>query len=51
MQALRFMTDYLNGDIYYKTNYSEQNFDRAKNQLTLLKKLEEFLKEEYSFTV
>lgn len=51
MQALRFMTDYLNGDIYYKTNYAEQNFDRTKNQLTLLKKLEEFLREEYSFTV
>jgi thiamine kinase-like enzyme len=51
MQALRFITDYLNGNIYYKTNYPEQNFDRAKNQLALLKKLEEFLKEEYSFTV
>jgi thiamine kinase-like enzyme len=43
MQALRFMTDYLNGDIYYKTNYPEQNFDRAKNQLTLLQSLEQML--------
>ena len=51
MQALRFMTDYLNGDIYYKTNYTEQNFDRAKNQLTLLKELEEFLKKEYRFII
>jgi thiamine kinase-like enzyme len=42
MQALRFMTDYLNGDIYYKTTYPEQNFDRAKNQLVLLQKLEGF---------
>ena len=41
MQALRFITDYLNGDIYYKTNYPEQNFDRAKNQLALLRSLEE----------
>jgi thiamine kinase-like enzyme len=41
MQALRFMTDYLNGDVYYKTTYPEQNFDRAKNQLTLLKCLEQ----------
>ena len=41
MQALRFMTDYINGDIYYKTTYPEQNFDRAKNQLTLLKALEQ----------
>ena len=44
MQALRFMTDYLNGDIYYKTDYSEQNVDRAKNQLLLLKSLEEKIK-------
>ena len=43
MQALRFMTDYLNGDIYYKTSYPEQNFDRTKNQLTLLKSLEQML--------
>jgi thiamine kinase-like enzyme len=51
MQALRYMTDYLNGDIYYKTNYAEQNFDRAKNQVILLKRLEEFFKDEYQFSV
>lgn len=51
MQSLRFLTDYLNGDIYYKINYPEQNFDRAMNQLTLLQRLEEFLKINYSFTV
>ncbi len=44
MQALRYMADYLNGDIYYQITYPEQNFDRAKNQLTLLKSLEQFLK-------
>jgi thiamine kinase-like enzyme len=49
MQALRFLADYLNGDIYYKTQYPEQNFDRAKNQLTLLSELEKFLKNNYSF--
>ena len=51
MQALRFMTDYLNGDKYYKINYPEQNLDRSKNQLTLLKRLEEFLVKEYSFRI
>lgn len=51
MQALRFMTDYLNGDIYYKIEYAEQNFDRAKNQFILLEKLEEFLKAEYHFKI
>lgn len=36
MQALRFLTDYLNGDIYYKTDYPEHNKDRAANQFKLL---------------
>lgn len=39
MQALRFMTDYLNGDIYYHTRYDGQNLNRSKNQLTLLDEL------------
>ena len=48
MQALRFLSDYLNGDVYYKVDYKEQNFDRAKNQLTLLEKLEKFIKVNYT---
>lgn len=51
MQALRFLTDYLNEDIYYRIKYTEQNFDRAKNQVTLLHRLEEFLEKEYNFRV
>lgn len=51
MQSLRFLTDYLNDDIYYKTSYEEHNFDRAKNQITLLQKLEEFLKNNYSIKI
>ncbi len=51
MQALRFMTDYFSGDIYYKTTYPGQNFDRANNQLVLLKKLETFLKTKYQFSL
>lgn len=51
MQALRFLTDYFNGDQYYKIEYPDQNFDRAKNQLTLLAKLEEFLSSAYNFRV
>lgn len=39
MQALRFLTDYLNGSIYYPTAYPEQNLDRAKNQFKLLSEL------------
>jgi aminoglycoside phosphotransferase (APT) family kinase protein len=49
MQALRFLADYLNGDVYYKIKYPGQNFDRAKNQWALLVALEKFLKENYSF--
>lgn len=36
MQALRFLTDYLNADIYYQTTYPEHNLMRAKNQFELL---------------
>jgi len=45
MQALRFITDFLENDKYYKTTYPEQNLNRALNQLILLEKLEEFLGE------
>jgi Ser/Thr protein kinase RdoA (MazF antagonist) len=38
MQAVRFLTDYLNGDIYYHTTYPGQNLVRAQNQLSLLNK-------------
>lgn len=41
MQALRFLTDYLNDDIYYTTTYPGQNLVRAQNQLNLLGKLYE----------
>ena len=44
MQAIRFLTDYLSNDVYYKINYPEQNFDRTVNQLSLLEKLEGFVK-------
>jgi hypothetical protein len=39
MQALRFITDFLNNDIYYGAKYEFHNFNRALNQLTLLDKL------------
>ena len=35
MQCVRFLTDYLNGDTYYKIKYDEHNYVRAKNQLLL----------------
>jgi Ser/Thr protein kinase RdoA (MazF antagonist) len=39
MQALRFLTDYLNDDVYYGAKYSRHNLIRAQNQLVLLQKL------------
>lgn len=36
MQAIRFLTDYLNGDIYYQVKCPEHNFNRALNQIALL---------------
>ncbi len=39
--GIRFLADYLNGDIYFKTSYPEHNLDRARNQFKLVRELEE----------
>ena len=39
MQALRFLTDYLNNDVYYGAKYPTHNLVRARNQIVLLKQL------------
>lgn len=36
IQFLRFLTDYLLDDVYYAVTYSEQNLNRATNQMNLL---------------
>ena len=40
IMALRFLTDFLNNDVYYKTKYPEHNLDRAKNQFKLIDSME-----------
>lgn len=40
MQSLRFLTDFINGDTYYKTQYPAQNLFRTHNQLALLALIE-----------
>lgn len=40
-QAMRFLTDYLNGDKYYKIAYPEHNLVRTKAQVRYLEVLEE----------
>jgi thiamine kinase-like enzyme len=37
MQALRFITDFINDDVYYGISYEINNYNRTKNQLRLLK--------------
>ncbi|HYJ38158.1 MAG TPA: aminoglycoside phosphotransferase family protein [Chitinophagaceae bacterium] len=39
MQAMRFLTDYLNNDVYYGAAYEKHNYARARNQLTLLARI------------
>jgi hypothetical protein len=41
MQALRFLADYINDDVYYGSSYPEHNLVRAQNQFTLLTRLQE----------
>ena len=39
--GMRFLTDYLEGDVYYKTAYPEHNLVRSRTQMELIKRLEE----------
>lgn len=39
-QAARFLTDYLNNDIYYPTDYPEHNLVRARTQIKLCREME-----------
>lgn len=38
--GIRFLTDYLNGDVYFHVAYPEHNLVRARNQFTLLRDME-----------
>lgn len=39
-QGIRFLTDYLNGDLYYPTTRPGQNLDRCRTQFELVRKME-----------
>lgn len=45
MQTIRFLTDYINGDTYYKIHSPKHNLIRTKAQFKLLKSLEEHAEE------
>lgn len=38
--GMRFLKDYLEGDVYYKTAYPEHNLHRARNQMKLVSDME-----------
>ena len=38
-QGIRFLTDYLQGDAYYKVSRSEHNLDRCRTQLKLFESI------------
>ncbi len=38
--AIRFLTDYVQGDVYFKVDHSQHNLERCRNQLQLVRALE-----------
>ncbi len=43
--GMRFLTDYLSGDTYFKTAYPEHNLVRARTQFRLVRRMEELAAE------
>lgn len=43
--GMRFLTDYLSGDTYFKTAYPEHNLVRARTQFKLVRRMEELAAE------
>ncbi|MCM1365525.1 MAG: aminoglycoside phosphotransferase family protein [Faecalibacterium sp.] len=48
--GVRFLTDYLDGDVYFKTDYPEHNLVRARNQFKMVEEIEKHLDEMNSIT-
>lgn len=40
IMAVRFLTDYLNGDVYYKTSREGHNLDRCRTQIALIRSMD-----------
>lgn len=41
--GIRFLTDHLEGDVYFRTHRPDHNLDRCRTQLTLVERIEEQL--------
>jgi len=40
-QALRFLTDYIDGDVYYRIHHEHHNLQRTRAQIRLVESMEE----------
>ena len=40
IMAVRFLTDYLNGDVYYKISRPDHNLDRTRTQIALMQSMD-----------
>ena len=40
--GMRFLTDYLSGDTYFKTSYEGHNLDRCRTQFKLVTEMEKY---------
>lgn len=43
--GIRFLSDYLDGDVYFRTHYAEHNLVRARNQFKLVYEIEQNMDE------
>lgn len=50
IMGIRFLADYLNGDVYYKTEYNEHNLIRSHVQKALIEKMDSNL-EQIKYTI
>ena len=49
IMGLRFLTDYINGDTYYKIAYEDHNLVRARNQIKLMESMDSIWNEVQDF--
>ena len=43
--GIRFLADYLDGDVYFKISYDDHNLVRARNQFKLVEEMEKHMDE------
>ena len=48
-QAIRFLTDYLDGDTYFHVDYADHNLIRTRTQIKLVAETEQYMDELRAF--